>query len=822
MKAADPFVLRPDVDVVPVRDLPDDIRGRLDDDDAYAVTRRYSRTPSSLVDADTAALIGLFRQPATIVEAILRYSLPRGADPGTVLDESLPVLSRLIAVHDLVPPDTDLAAAVGATLETGDVVHGFSVIRCVHLVEDTEVYEVSGAGTRAALKLARAPKSPAAAALRREARVLELLDAKVSPRCLGSGLLDGRPYLVTAWCPGVDSETAARALRERSTGEDRPGLLALVRAVARAFARVHEAGVVHGDVHPNNVLVDATGSGEITIIDFGLAAVPGDGPAALPGGERGDEREGGPGDVPGGEPGGEPGAAPRGGIGPFLDPGYVTAALESRPPPPVSAAAEQYSLAALLYYLVSGTPYREFSLERREMFRQIAEDPPLPFARRGVAPWPGLENVLRRALRKEPGERFPSLTRLADALDGVSADTGSTWDFLRTETGRRREVVLREFTADLDIGGAARAQDLAGPSASLNYGAAGISYGLYRMALAGQSPSLLASADYWSLRALHQMDRPDAFANPELDITPETVGAVSPFHTVSGVHAVRALLDHAGLDPTAEDSGVRSFAAAVQAPCDSADLTLGRAGALLAAALLLEATRNPAAEAAGSALRPELVAELEHPAAMGDESAPWRYLGIAHGWAGALYALLRWCQATRSPVPGVVHDRLDELYALARRDGDRLRWPVSAAPETEDVSMQGWCHGSAGHAFLWTLAAEVTGRARLLDVAVGAARSALVGGGTDRSLCCGLAGRAYSLLALYRATGDDVWLDGAWALAAYALRAPGPSRAQRLSLYKGDLGLMVLLADLAAPHHAAMPFFEPEGWPAADGPASPC
>ncbi|MFG3409891.1 lanthionine synthetase LanC family protein [Streptomyces sp. NPDC048142] len=785
MKATDSFVLRPDVDVVPVRDLPDDIRRRLDDD-GHAVTRRYSRTPSSLVDAETAVLLGHFRRPMTIVEAVLRYSLPRGADPEAVLDESFPVLSRLIAMHDLVPPDADLAAPVGATLKTGDVVDGFSVVRCVHLVEDTEVYEVSGAETVAALKLARSPESPAAAALRREARVLTTLDATVSPRCLASGLLSRRPYLATEWRPGADSETAARMLRERPTGEDRPGLLALARDIVRAFARLHEAGVVHGDVHPNNVLVDIAGSGGVTVIDFGLAGVKGD----------------------------EPGEAPRGGLGPFLDPEYVTSALDSRPPPPVSAESEQYSLAALLYYLVTGAHYRDFSLDRREMFQQIAEAPPLPFSQRGVAPWPGLESVLRRALHKEPGHRFPSLTHLAAALDHVAAGTASTWDFLRTETGRRRDLLLREFTAGLDIGGVARAEGLAGPAASLNYGSAGIAYALYRMAMAEESPSLLASADYWSLRALHEMDRPEAFVNPELDITPETVGSVSPFHRASGVHAVRALVDHAGGDPMAQENGVSSFVAAVQAPCPSVDLTLGRSGVLLAASLLLEATRDPAVETVGAALQTELVSELERSAEMRAASTTWQYLGIAHGWAGVLFALMRWCQATRSPVPSAVRDRLDELYALARRDGDRLRWPVSAAPEAEAVSMQGWCHGSAGYVFLWTLAAEVLGCPQLLDVAAGAARSVLVGGGTDRSLCCGLAGRAYSLLALYRSTGDDLWLDGAWALAGHALRAPGPLRAQRLSLYKGDLGLMVLLADLSVPHRAAMPFFESEGWPA--------
>jgi hypothetical protein len=41
---------------------------------------------------------------------------------------------------------------------------------------------------------------------------------------------------------------------------------------------------------------------------------------------------------------------------------------------------------------------------------------------------------------------------------------------------------------------------------------------------------------------------------------------------------------------------------------------------------------------------------------------------------------------------------------------------------------------------------------------------------TGVDLCCGLAGRAYALLALHRASGDDIWLREARALAVRALR----------------------------------------------------
>src|SRR5262249_1513448 len=111
----------------------------------------------------------------------------------------------------------------------------------------------------------------------------------------------------------------------------------------------------------------------------------------------------------------------RGGVGFFFEPEYAAAALRKHHGiPAASAAGEQYAVAVLLYWLATGAYYVDFSLEREEMLRQIAEEPPRPFAERGVEPGPQLERVLVRALAKDPGERFPSLAALAEALAPIA------------------------------------------------------------------------------------------------------------------------------------------------------------------------------------------------------------------------------------------------------------------------------------------------------------------------------------------------------------------------------------------------------------------
>lgn len=75
---------------------------------------------------------------------------------------------------------------------------------------------------------------------------------------------------------------------------------------------------------------------------------------------------------------------------------------------------------------------------------------------------------------------------------------------------------------------------------------------------------------------------------------------------------------------------------------------------------------------------------------------------MAHGWAGFLYATLRWCEAARRPLPRQVEDRLAELAALAQPAGRGLFWPwrmPEVAGDRPGVTA-GSCEGNAGHALL--------------------------------------------------------------------------------------------------------------------------
>jgi serine/threonine-protein kinase len=248
--------------------------------------------------------------------------------------------------------------------------------------------------------------------------------------------------------------------------------------------------------------------------------------------------------------------------------------------------------------------------------------------------------------------------------------------------------------------------------------------------------------------------------------------------------------------------------------CNQPDLTLGRSSILLGLTLLAEAAGPKALEMLGpqgDALLEGIWRKLDEEPAI-RESKNLSYLGMAHGWAGTIYAALRWARLTGTPPYSSLGVRLDQLADLAVPTSKGVLWPVQNR-ETGGFPMPGWCNGGAGHVFLWTLAHRLFSRERFLKLAIGAAEESALSGGGGHSLCCGWAGQAYALLALYNHTGEKRWLEHARTLASRALafaqcRQPGLP----YSLYKGDLGVAVLLAEIQLPEIASMPFFDEEGW----------
>lgn len=784
----DRLVLSPGILIVPVADLPRQVREQLGDDEqgAFALTRPYGRSSSTLVDEALAALLGEFRSPSTVVDAIVRYSRHQALDPDATLTESYPALSRCLRQGFLVPEGSPPSQPVEVSFAVGERVASGTVVRCLRVLEDSELHQLTrDDGTAAALKVQRPGGSNFGEdVLHREAAVLRHLGGRVAPQLLEQGETDGCQWLALEWCDGVLASRAATDLRRAGADDE---LLALCRGVADAYAELHELGVIHGDVHPGNVLVSP--AGVVRIVDYGLARVV---------------------DVAAGD---DP--TPRGGVQAFYDPDQAAAARSGDRPPPASFASDQFSLGALLYELLTGSSYVDFSLDSSEMLRQVVEDEPLPFNRRGRRRWPEVEALLRTALAKEPAQRHPSTRELARRLAEVTVPAPVAGAAGTTGITQLLDSVL----AAASPGGTWFEQwPMPGvPTCSVAYGAAGVAAALYRVAVLRADPELLSLTDEWIVRAAWDASSPGAFCSEEMGLVRERTGRVSPFHSLSGVHAVQGLVSHAMGDAPVRQQSIDGFVAESRHACDNLDLTLGRSGTLLAGALLLERisgaryTNLDGLVELGDDTLAELWTSL---AAMPPiaESTELSYLGVAHGWAGVMLASLRWCRATGAAPPAPLEERLDQLALLAQPAGRGVRWPLDNGVR-RDATMCGWCHGSAGYVHLWTTAHEALGDDRWATLAERAAWDAYTTPNGVAQLCCGLGGQAYALLAFYRHSGEQRWLTAATELATRAAAdATTPfDDPLALSLHKGVAGIAALAADLADPEAAAMPFFGIEG-----------
>jgi serine/threonine-protein kinase len=774
MNLDEPFTLGSDVLLIPCAEISDDVRARVSFEDGdFTLSRRYGRILVQVIDGETAALLERFREPRTILDAILENCRAFGNDPEALLDEMLPHLGAFVRSHILEQAGSSQDQGIRPRYESGATIGGWKIVRCASLIDDSEVYQLRRGEEVAALKIARDSTSEIETLIENEADVLRRLDGTgIAPRLIEAGRHEERPYLIIDWIAGVDAGVAAKHRRN-----DRASLIDLCASIAAAYAALHAHGVLHGDVHPRNVYF----GGRITLIDFGHAQVIGQAPAAG-----------------------------RSGVPYYMEPEFIAGRRRGTSIPP-SPAGEQYGLAALLYAIITGEFYLDFRYEREEMDSQIENDPPLPFAKREAPPWPEVERILGRALEKDPERRYGSIAELAARLAEVR--DAIVHESLATPVSTQAHALLEETLRSFHPGGEMFVTGYpTPPTASINYGCAGAAVGLLRIAQVRGDAELLALADHWKSRAVALIGSGDtAYYYAEGQLPQEILHDVTPYHTESGIHAAAAMIAAAKSDSASKRASIREFLGASRRPCDELDLTLGRSGSLLAAAMLLPlAEDSPAAaeelRAFGAETMSAIWNEIDaHPAI--EQALKMRYLGIAHGWAGYFYASMRWCAASGDALPARLADRLREYAALRTPFGRGAYWRRTIDPDVHPF-MPGWCNGSAGQVFVFTLAHRLLGDQEWLRLAELSAWDNWDAPRQMSNLCCGTAGRAYASLNFYKHTGAEEWLSRARLLANHAAAGATATSQRTNSLWKGELGVAVLIADLASSENAQMPFFE--------------
>jgi tetratricopeptide (TPR) repeat protein len=294
-------------------------------------------------------------------------------------------------------------AEPGDELKTGANVGPYRVMKKigeggVGVVYVGEKKDDAGNTTRVAIKVVRPVHARDRAAVQRwlaVARILKSVDDPSLAPVLDVGTLeDGRPWIATAFIDGQSLSQRIGRTGPMHYNEARP----IVRGVLSALETLHARGLVHGDVKPENVfMVRPTASDKMKNEPTGVIV-----DAAH---DRLFARTG-------------VGAA-QSGVLPVFGTAKVIAPELARGGGP-SASADLYSAGCLLYEVLTGRPPFTGDSSIEVVAYHVTSDatPPSVHAPRG---WVAkdLDQIVLRALAKDPKERFKDAAAFREALESI-------------------------------------------------------------------------------------------------------------------------------------------------------------------------------------------------------------------------------------------------------------------------------------------------------------------------------------------------------------------------------------------------------------------
>ncbi|MCX7623223.1 MAG: serine/threonine protein kinase [Thermomicrobium sp.] len=261
------------------------------------------------------------------------------------------------------------------------------------------------------------PSAPDPARFEREARAAAAVSHPNVVQVYDAGQDGELRYIVLEWVDGGD---LARLIRERAPlPVDEVVRIGL--DIVQGLAAIHRAGIVHRDVKPANVLLDRHGRAKLT--DFGIARRSDDptltGPAELLG------------------------------TAAYVAPERVRGE-------PATAASDLYAVGVVLYELLTGRlPYPGETPE--ELLAQHLHAAPLPLRRWRRDVPPALEQVVLRALAKDPAARFRSAEAMAAALQAAGRSGSTGW----RPAGAARDPSVAARSRSLALAGGATVLSLA-------------------------------------------------------------------------------------------------------------------------------------------------------------------------------------------------------------------------------------------------------------------------------------------------------------------------------------------------------------------------
>ncbi len=258
----------------------------------------------------------------------------------------------------------------------GQQVGQYRLLQLLHKSSFTEVYlaEPVHFGRQVALKILNITlTAEESESFRTEARAISWLSHPHIARLLDFGMEDSAPYLVMQYASGG-------TLRQRLpqyVALPPEAILPFIQQIASALQYAYDQHIIHRNIKPENVLLNA--QGEVLLSDFSIPTL-----------ERKVRYQ----------------STQDAGVIAYMAPEQI----RGRPLP----ASDQYALGIMVYEWLTGS--RPFRGSLREVGAQHLTAPPPSLRERAPHLPPALEEVILRALAKDPRARFPDVRAFAQAF----------------------------------------------------------------------------------------------------------------------------------------------------------------------------------------------------------------------------------------------------------------------------------------------------------------------------------------------------------------------------------------------------------------------
>ncbi|PJF23147.1 MAG: hypothetical protein CUN56_02375 [Phototrophicales bacterium] len=242
----------------------------------------------------------------------------------------------------------------------------------------------------------------------REARIVASLDHPNIVPVYDSDTFNGQPYLVMKY---VEGRTLKFYMEEQPL--TLPEIRQVMSAICDALTYAHSKGVLHRDIKPSNIIIDSEGIPYLT--DFGLARIAQQGESTLS-------------------------------VDTTLGTPFYMSPEQAQGLPNLDARTDVYAIGVILYEMMVGRVPFTGESAYAIIHKQIYAAPPRPTDLNQDLPLQ-VENVLLKALEKDPNKRYKTPNDLMRAFENALMDSGlQELDSSRVEKAKQLASHLQQFT----------------------------------------------------------------------------------------------------------------------------------------------------------------------------------------------------------------------------------------------------------------------------------------------------------------------------------------------------------------------------------------